>query len=34
MAHDIAADVYAKLAGQPADGAALKAKVVTAKGGR
>ena len=34
MAHDIAADVYAKLAGQPADAGALKAKVAAAKGGR
>ena len=34
MAHDIAADVYAKLAGQPADKAALGAKVALAKGGR
>lgn len=32
MAHDIAADVYSKLSGQPADGAALRAKVATAKG--
>ena len=34
MAHDIAADVYSKLSGQPADGAALRAKVTAAKGGR
>jgi len=34
MAHDIAADVYAKLAGQPADEAALKAKVAAVKGDR
>jgi F-type H+-transporting ATPase subunit b len=34
MAHDIAADVYSKLAGQPADAGALKAKVTAAKGGR
>jgi len=34
MAHDIAADVYAKVAGQPADQGALKAKVAAAKGGR
>ena len=34
MAHDIAADVYSKLSGQPADGAALRAKVAAAKGGR
>ncbi|TMJ31057.1 MAG: F0F1 ATP synthase subunit B' [Alphaproteobacteria bacterium] len=34
MAHDIAADVYAKLAGQPADAGALKAKVAAAKGSR
>ena len=34
IAHDIAADVYAKLAGQPADSAALRAKVAAAKGGR
>lgn len=34
MAHDIAADVYSKLAGQPADSGALKAKVAAAKGGR
>ena len=32
MATDIAADVYAKLAGQPADRSALGAKVATAKG--
>ena len=32
MATDIAADVYAKLAGQPADRAALGAKVAAAKG--
>ena len=34
MAHDIAADVYAKLSGQPADASALRAKVASAKGGR
>jgi F-type H+-transporting ATPase subunit b len=34
MAHDIAADVYSKLSGQPADRAALRAKVAAAKGGR
>lgn len=34
MAHDIAADVYAKVAGQPADTGALKAKVAASKGGR
>jgi len=34
MAHDIAADVYSKLAGQSADGGALRAKVAAAKGGR
>ena len=34
MAHDIAADVYSKLSGQPADAGALKAKVAAAKGGR
>jgi F-type H+-transporting ATPase subunit b len=34
MAHDIAAEVYSKLAGQPADSAALRAKVAAAKGGR
>jgi F-type H+-transporting ATPase subunit b len=34
MAHDIAAEVYGKLAGQPADAGALKAKVAAAKGGR
>jgi F-type H+-transporting ATPase subunit b len=37
MAHDIAADVYSKLSGQPADPAALRAKVAAArsdKGGR
>jgi hypothetical protein len=33
MAHDVAADVYAKIAGQPADRGALGAKVaVVAKG--
>ena len=31
MAHDIAADVYAKLAGQPADRAALRTKVAAAR---
>lgn len=34
MAHDIAAEVYGKLAGQPADKAALGAKIALAKGGR
>ncbi|HTR82991.1 MAG TPA: hypothetical protein VMI56_00835 [Reyranella sp.] len=34
MAHDIASDVYAKLAGQPADSGALRTKVGAAKGGR
>jgi F-type H+-transporting ATPase subunit b len=34
MAHDIAADVYSKLAGQPADAGALKAKIAAAKGDR
>lgn len=34
MAHDIAADVYSKLAGQPADTGALRAKIAAAKGGR
>jgi F-type H+-transporting ATPase subunit b len=34
MAHDIAADVYSKLSGQPADRATLRAKVAAAKGGR
>jgi F-type H+-transporting ATPase subunit b len=33
MARDIAADVYSKVSGQPADGAALQAKVAAAKGG-
>ena len=33
MAKDIGQDVYAKLAGQPADPAALAAKVAAAKGG-
>ena len=33
MARDIGQDVYAKLAGQPADAAALAAKVAAAKGG-
>jgi hypothetical protein len=32
MATDIAADVYAKLAGQPADRGALGAKVAAVKG--
>ena len=32
MAHDIAADVYSKLSGQPADAGALKAKIAAAKG--
>ena len=32
MAHDIAADVYSKLSGQPADSGALKAKIAVAKG--
>ncbi len=31
MAHDIAADVYSKLSGQPADGATLRAKVAAAR---
>jgi F-type H+-transporting ATPase subunit b len=34
MAHDVAAEVYAKLAGQPVDKAALGAKIALAKGGR
>jgi F-type H+-transporting ATPase subunit b len=34
MAHDIAADVYSKLAGQPADAGALKAKIAAARDGR
>jgi F-type H+-transporting ATPase subunit b len=34
MAKDIGLEVYAKLAGQPADQAALAAKVAAAKGGR
>jgi F-type H+-transporting ATPase subunit b len=34
MAHDIAADVYGKLVGQPADAGELRAKVAAAKGGR
>ena len=34
MAHDIAAEVYGKLAGQPADRAALGAKIAAAKGVR
>ena len=33
MARDIGQDVYAKLAGQPADQAALAAKIAAAKGG-
>ena len=33
MARDIGQDVYAKLAGQPADRAALTAKIAAAKGG-
>ena len=33
MAHDVAAEVYAKLAGQPADKTALGAKIAVAKGG-
>jgi F-type H+-transporting ATPase subunit b len=33
MAEDIGQDVYAKLAGQPADRAALAAKIAAAKGG-
>ena len=33
MAHDIAAEVYSKLAGQPADAGALKTKIAAAKGG-
>ena len=32
MAHDIAADIYSKLAGQPADSGMLKAKIAAAKG--
>ena len=34
MAHDIAAEVYGKLAGQPADAGALRTKIAAAKGGR
>jgi len=34
MAHEIAADVYSKLSGQPADAGALKAKIATAKESR
>ncbi|HEY6983195.1 ATP F0F1 synthase subunit B [Reyranella sp.] len=34
MAHDIAAEVYGKLSGQPADKAALGKKIALAKGGR
>ncbi|MBV8394157.1 MAG: F0F1 ATP synthase subunit B' [Alphaproteobacteria bacterium] len=34
MAHDIAADVYGKLAGQSADAGTLKAKVAAVKGSR
>jgi len=34
MAHDIAAEVYGKLAGQPADRATLGAKIAAAKGVR
>lgn len=34
MAHDIAAEVYSKLAGQPADQGALRAKVAAAHPGR
>lgn len=34
MAKDIGQEVYSKLAGQPADQAALAAKIATAKGGR
>ena len=34
MAKDIGQDVYSKIAGQPADAAALAAKVAAAKGGR
>jgi len=34
MAHDIAADVYAKLAGQPADAGALRTKVAAAHPGK
>ena len=34
MAHDIAAEVYGKVSGQPADGTALRAKVAAAKGVR
>jgi hypothetical protein len=33
MAKDIGQEVYAKLAGQPADPAALSAKIAAAKGG-
>lgn len=33
MAHEIAAEVYGKLAGQPADAGALKVKIAAAKGG-
>jgi F-type H+-transporting ATPase subunit b len=33
MAEDIGQDVYAKLAGQPADRTALAAKIAQAKGG-
>jgi len=32
MAHDIAADVYSKLTGEPADGSALRAKVAAVRG--
>ncbi|HEU5093500.1 MAG TPA: F0F1 ATP synthase subunit B' [Reyranella sp.] len=34
MAHDVAAEVYAKLAGQPADKSALGSKIALAKGGQ
>ena len=34
MAHEIAADVYSKLSGQPADAGALKAKIAIAKESR
>jgi F-type H+-transporting ATPase subunit b len=34
MAHDIAADVYGKLAGQPADAAALRTKVAATRGAK
>lgn len=34
MAHDIAAEVYSKVSGQPADGTALRAKVAAAHPGK